>query len=112
MAHTRAARFFWVQITRTGNIYQEDHKTCQNAIQYTKWQQNRPKGHKRYQHLSMQDTPKLTQIWNFCLKMYHLATLAHTTARLGSLSTWFQPAILDQGPIFLKSKKDFNPRFD
>jgi hypothetical protein len=34
---------------------------------------NRP--HKIYQHLSLQDTPKFTQIWIFGLKMYHLATL-------------------------------------
>jgi hypothetical protein len=31
--------------------------------------------HKNYQHLSLQDTPKVSQIGIFGLKIYHLATL-------------------------------------
>jgi hypothetical protein len=47
----------------------------QIAIKYTKWQQNGPKGQKIYQHLSLQDIPKFTQMVFFVLKIYHLATL-------------------------------------
>jgi hypothetical protein len=36
---------------------------------------HRPNGHNIYQRLSLQDTPKLTQIWIFGLKIYHVATL-------------------------------------
>jgi hypothetical protein len=35
----------------------------------------RPNGHKIYQHLPLLDPPKFTQIWIFCLKICHLATL-------------------------------------
>jgi predicted secreted protein len=45
------------------------------ATKYTKWQLNRPKGHKIYQHLPLQDPPKFTQIGIFGLKIWHLATL-------------------------------------
>jgi hypothetical protein len=34
-----------------------------------------PNGHKIYHHLSLQDTPKFTQIGIFGLKIHHLATL-------------------------------------
>jgi hypothetical protein len=35
--------------------------------------------HKIYQHLSLQDPPKITQIWIFGLKTNHLATLQLVT---------------------------------
>jgi hypothetical protein len=38
--------------------------------------ENRPSGHKIYQHLPLQDPPKFTQIGILGLKIYHLATLA------------------------------------
>jgi hypothetical protein len=55
------ARFFSVQHAKTGK----------NA----KRPQNAPNGHKNYQHLPLQYHQKFTQIWIFCLKIYHLATL-------------------------------------
>jgi hypothetical protein len=53
------------------------------AIKYIKWPENmyikRPLNtqyiHKIYQHLSLQDTPKFTQIGIIGLKIYHLAAL-------------------------------------
>jgi hypothetical protein len=42
---------------------------------YTERQLNIPIGHKSYQLLSLQDTPKITQIGIFDLKINHLATL-------------------------------------
>jgi hypothetical protein len=35
---------------------------------------NRPDGHKIYQHLSLKDTPKFTQIGIFGLKIFHLCS--------------------------------------
>jgi hypothetical protein len=55
-------------------MYQNGRKIYQMAIKYTKWQLNRPNGHKIYQHLSLQDTAKFTQIGIFGLKIYHVAT--------------------------------------
>jgi hypothetical protein len=55
-------------MTKTGKNYQittklpNGNKIYQMAIEI-------------YQHLSMQDTPKFTQIRIFGLKIYHLATL-------------------------------------
>jgi hypothetical protein len=46
-----------------------------NGRKYMKWHLNVPNGHKISQHPSLQDTPKFTQIWIFCMKIYHLATL-------------------------------------
>jgi hypothetical protein len=34
-----------------------------------------PTGHKKYQHLPLQDPPKCTEIGFFVLEIYHLATL-------------------------------------
>jgi hypothetical protein len=45
------------------------------STKYAKWLQNRPNVHKIDQHLKMQHPPKITQIWIFGLKIYHLATL-------------------------------------
>jgi hypothetical protein len=50
------------------------------GIKYTKWHNNIPNGHKIYQNLLLQDTPKFTQIGIFCLKICHLATLPYTLA--------------------------------
>jgi hypothetical protein len=60
----RVARFFLVQHTKTGKIYQI-------ITTFTKWLLSV----KIYQHLRLQDPPKFTQIWIFGLKIYHLATL-------------------------------------
>jgi hypothetical protein len=40
---------------------------------------NGPNGHKIYQHLPLQDLPKVTQIGILGLKINHLATLPATT---------------------------------
>jgi hypothetical protein len=45
------------------------------TIKYNTLVQNIPNGHKIYQNLPMQDTPKFTQIGLFGLKICHLATL-------------------------------------
>jgi hypothetical protein len=42
------ARFFLVHHTKTGKIYQNDHKINQMALKYTKWQKSRPNGTKIY----------------------------------------------------------------
>jgi predicted secreted protein len=62
-------------IPKTGGNVQNNHKIFKMATKYTKWQLNRPKGHKIYQHLPLQDPPKFTQIGIFGLKIWHLATL-------------------------------------
>jgi hypothetical protein len=48
------------------------------ATNYTKWSQNRPNGHKMYQHLPLQEPPKFTQLVIFGLKINHLATQVET----------------------------------
>jgi hypothetical protein len=53
----------------------------QRVTKCTKWPQSKPNGHKIYQHLPWQDTPKLTQIGIFGLKINHLATLPCTDLR-------------------------------
>jgi hypothetical protein len=47
--------------------------------QITKWLKLIPNGHKIYQHLSLQDTPKFTQSWIFGLKIYLANLGANTT---------------------------------
>jgi hypothetical protein len=53
-----------------------------NAIKYTKWSENGPNGQKIYQNLSLQEPPKLNQIWIFNLKTNHLATLLQEQKKL------------------------------
>jgi hypothetical protein len=62
----RVARFFSVQRTKTGKIYQN----VPNGHKISIWP------YKKCKHLQLQDLPKLTQIGIFILKTYHLATLA------------------------------------
>jgi hypothetical protein len=64
----RVARFFIVQHTKTGKIYQI--KINQMSIKYTKCPHSRQKGRKIdqldqkiYQHVPLQVRPKFTQIW-------------------------------------------------
>jgi hypothetical protein len=45
------------------------------SIKRTKWLKNRPNVHEIFHHLPLQDPQKITQIWIFGLKIYHLATL-------------------------------------
>jgi hypothetical protein len=69
---TRVARFFLVQYTKKGKNIPNDNKI------YTKWPKNRPNVQVICRHLLLQDPTKFTQIWIFCLKIYHLATLIST----------------------------------
>jgi hypothetical protein len=77
----RVARFFLVQLAKTGKIYQI-------TIKYTKWPQTIPNGHNIYQMATnytkwpfniptapLQDPPKFCQIGIFGFKICHLATL-------------------------------------
>jgi hypothetical protein len=77
--------FSWSKHTKLGKIYQigknipNDDQPYQTAINYTKWTENIPNGHKIYQHFPFQGTPKFTQIGIFGLKTNHLATLLRTS---------------------------------
>jgi hypothetical protein len=56
---------------------------------------NRPNDHKIYQHLSLLDTQKITQIDIFGLKKYHLATLLdswHASAPDNRIKRWKKAA--------------------
>jgi hypothetical protein len=55
-------------------LYQNG-KNIPNNHKYTKWLQNMQTGRKIYQHLTLQDPPKFTQMVIFGLKICHLATL-------------------------------------
>jgi hypothetical protein len=73
--HSRAARFFMAQHTKTGKMYQI-------TIKYTTCPQNIPNSSKidqkaiKYTNIiPLQDPPKFTQIWIFGSKIRHLATL-------------------------------------
>jgi hypothetical protein len=57
------------------------HQNGENLPNYTNQQQNIPKSHEIYQHLLLQYAPKFTQIGNFGLKIYNLATLTWTPWR-------------------------------
>jgi hypothetical protein len=47
----------------------------QTVVSHTKWLLNVPNGHKIFQQCLSQGPPKHTQIWIFCLRIYHLAAL-------------------------------------
>jgi hypothetical protein len=70
----------WYKIPKRGDIYHNDynnipngHKIYEMAVKSIRYD------HKIYQHLSLQDTQKVTQIGIFGLKIYHLATLEDFT---------------------------------
>jgi hypothetical protein len=71
------ARFFLVQLTKTGENIPNDHKIHQIPITFTKWPQTIPNGHKIYQHFPFQGPPKCIQMGIFGMKINHLATLSH-----------------------------------
>jgi hypothetical protein len=62
-----------VKRTKIGKNIQNDQQISQMAAKYTKCTQNLPNDHTTYQHLSLQDHPKFTQIGIFGLKIFHLA---------------------------------------
>jgi hypothetical protein len=66
----RVARFFSVQLTKTGKNLPNSRKMYQMAIKYTQWPQNEQDGPKNTKHLPLQDLPKFTQIYIFCLKIW------------------------------------------
>jgi hypothetical protein len=73
--HARVARFFLVQYSKAGKIYQIN-------LCYTKWPQNRPNDCKidqmaiKYADIfHLKTLQKFTQIGSFGLKINHLATL-------------------------------------
>jgi hypothetical protein len=47
--HFRVARFFLVEHTKTGKMYQNNHKIYQIATNYTKWPQTKLNGNKLHQ---------------------------------------------------------------
>jgi hypothetical protein len=76
LRHTGLSDFNCGQHTKTGKMYQKTTKYIyQMAIKYFQWPQNRPNGHKIYQHFPLQYPPKFTQIGIFGLKTNHLASL-------------------------------------
>jgi hypothetical protein len=86
--NTWVARFFMVQRTKTGKIYQMTSK-------HTTWPYNRPNGLKIHQYLLLQDDPKFTEIGIFGLKIYHLATLINTVNLIvGTLRLDFQKPLI------------------
>jgi hypothetical protein len=64
---SRVARFFSVNITQTGKMYQM-------VIKYSICLYDIPNSRKIYQHFSILGPPKFTQIGIFGLKRNHLAT--------------------------------------
>jgi hypothetical protein len=58
----------WEKYAKLPKIYKNGRKIYQIN-------KNIPNGHMIYQHLTLQDPPKFTQVGIFCLKIYHLATL-------------------------------------
>jgi hypothetical protein len=58
-----------MKYTKTGeNLPNYHYVNYQMASKYAKWPKYIPDGHKIYQHLSLQDIPKFTQIWIFVRK--------------------------------------------
>jgi hypothetical protein len=58
-----------------GEKYTEFPQNTPKSHKISKKPRNRPNGHKIYQHLPLQDPPRITQFGIFGLKLYHLATL-------------------------------------
>jgi hypothetical protein len=74
----------WYNIPIPEKICQNDHKLYQICHKIYQIAVNRPNDLKIYQHLSFKDNAKCSQIWIFCSKKYHLATLSHTLAYIAS----------------------------
>jgi hypothetical protein len=66
----------WYNIPKREKIYTKGPQKC------TKWPQNRPNGHKIYQHCPLPDPRKFTQNGIFGMKKYHLATLPEKPAKV------------------------------
>jgi hypothetical protein len=62
------------------------------ATKYTVWPKNRQNSHTKCQHLPLQDLPKFTQIWIFCLHKNipsgNSASLARKKAKHDSDAFW------------------------
>jgi hypothetical protein len=77
---TTVARFLVVQHTK--NI-PNNTKISQNVTKYTNWSQNRPNGHKIYQHVPSQDPSKYTKIWIFWVEKMPSGNPSGTTQNSG-----------------------------
>jgi hypothetical protein len=74
--------FSWSKHTKMGKMHiPNDHRLFQTAINYTKWPNNIPNGHKIYKHFSFQVPPKFTQILIFGLKTNDLANLEQSAGQ-------------------------------
>jgi hypothetical protein len=62
--------------TKTGKNVPNDYEIYQMDVKYTTWPQNIPNDHNTYQHFPFQGPRKYTQVANFGMKIYHLATLS------------------------------------
>jgi hypothetical protein len=75
-AVTGVARFFMTRTSQNGEKYTKLSQHYQMVINYNKWPNNIPNGHKIYQPFPFLGFPKFTQIGIFGLKIYHLARVA------------------------------------
>jgi hypothetical protein len=64
-----------VHNTKTGKNVPNENNMYQMVIKYPQCPLNIPNGHKIYKLFLIKGPPKFTQIWIFCLKINHLATL-------------------------------------
>jgi hypothetical protein len=84
----QGCQIFFVQHTKTGKNVPNDNKYTKWPQKCSKWSYNRPDGHKIYQHLSLLDPPKFTQIGIFGLKaICYLATLSLSSERENDIKT-------------------------
>jgi hypothetical protein len=67
----QGCQIFIAAAYQNGKNIPNNQEIYQMSIIYGKWMY----GLKIYQHVPLKDPPKFTQIWIFCLKIYHLATL-------------------------------------
>jgi hypothetical protein len=94
--HTKAGLpdFSWYGIPKR-------EKYTKITTKYTKWQSNIPNGHKTYQHLFLQDTPKNCPYWDFWFEKNNLATL----------HSWRQKTFISSKKAFITSSKLFKGLF-
>jgi hypothetical protein len=59
----QGCQIFLTTTYQSGIKYTKSHKIYQMATKYTKWQYNRPNGHKMYKHLSIVRPTKVYPNW-------------------------------------------------
>jgi hypothetical protein len=83
------------------------------ATKYTKWPQNIPNGRKMYQHLPLQDPPKIYPNWDFWFeKTHHLATLSQVWVARPPLTSSLTETVAEfccraQQPFSMKARSVF-----